>query len=138
MDVILLLHIYCNPFSIYLNNIDSPVDVGGFAEPRKILCQCAIPPLSNYQYILGRISPTIGIRAHGLKGCLILLKNQSCQNCVLTIPLCRGGRDEATVENRVEIGSWKRPHAPSRAVRVAGHAHRRAPRVTRVFLTRMT
>ena len=34
VDVILLLHIYCNPFSIYLNNIDSPVDVGGFAEPR--------------------------------------------------------------------------------------------------------
>jgi hypothetical protein len=33
-EVILLLHIYCNPFSIYLNNIDSPVDVGGFAEPR--------------------------------------------------------------------------------------------------------
>jgi len=32
------------------NNIDSPVDVGGFAEPRKILCQCAFPPLSNYQY----------------------------------------------------------------------------------------
>jgi hypothetical protein len=25
------------------NNIDSPVDVGGFAEPRKILCQCALP-----------------------------------------------------------------------------------------------
>jgi len=33
-EVILLLHICCNPFSIYLNNIDSPVDVGGFAEPR--------------------------------------------------------------------------------------------------------
>jgi hypothetical protein len=46
-------------------------------------------------------TPTIGIRADGLKGCLILLKNESFQNCVLTIPLCRGGRDEATVENRV-------------------------------------
>jgi hypothetical protein len=23
--------------------MDSPVDVGGFAEPRKILCQCALP-----------------------------------------------------------------------------------------------
>jgi hypothetical protein len=34
------------------------VDVGGFAEPRKILCQCAIPPLSNYQYIPGRNFPT--------------------------------------------------------------------------------
>jgi len=58
-EMILLLHIYCNPFSIYLNNIDSPVDVGGFAEPRKILCQCAIPPLSNYQYTPGRKSPTV-------------------------------------------------------------------------------
>jgi len=34
------------------------VDVGGFAEPRKILCQCAIRPLSNYQHIPGRKSPT--------------------------------------------------------------------------------
>jgi len=23
--------------------MDSPLDVGGFAEPRKILCQCALP-----------------------------------------------------------------------------------------------
>jgi len=39
------------------NNIDSPVDVGGFAEPRKILCQCALTlRLSNYQYIPGRFS----------------------------------------------------------------------------------
>ena len=53
-EVILLLHIYCNHFSIYLNNIDSPVDVGGFAEPRKILSQCAFPlRLSNYQYTPG-------------------------------------------------------------------------------------
>jgi hypothetical protein len=82
-------------------------------------------------------SPTIGIRADGLKGCLILLKNESCQNFVLTIPLCRGGRDEATVENRVEIGRRKHPHAPSRAGKVTAHAHRRAPRVTRVFFARM-
>jgi hypothetical protein len=78
------------------------------------------PPLSNYQYTTGpRMgvleSPTTGIRAYGLKGCLILLKNESCQNCVLTIPLYRGGIDEATVENRVEIGRRKPPHAPSRA-----------------------
>jgi hypothetical protein len=58
------------------NNIDSPVDVGGFAEPRKILCLSVLyPPLSNYQYTtsprMGETeSPTIGIRAHGLKGCL--------------------------------------------------------------------
>ena len=63
--------------------------------------------------VLGN-SPTIGIRAHGLKGCLILLKNKSCQNYVLTIPLSRGGRDEATVENRVEIRRRKTPHAPAR------------------------
>jgi hypothetical protein len=75
-----------------------------------------------------RESPTIGIRAHGLKGCLILLKNESCQNCVLTIPLCRGGRDEATVENRVEIGRRKHPHSlaewlPTRTdARHASHA----------------
>jgi len=56
--------------------------------------------------------PTIGIRAHGLKR-LILLKNESCQNCVLTIPLFRGEKDEATVENRVEIGGRKRLHAPT-------------------------
>jgi len=35
------------------------VDVGGFAEPRKILCQCAYPPLSNYQYTPG---PRMGCR----------------------------------------------------------------------------
>jgi hypothetical protein len=29
------------------------VDVGGFAEPRKILCQCVYPPMSNYQYTPG-------------------------------------------------------------------------------------
>jgi len=86
------------------------VDVGGFAEPRKILCQCALP---SYEQISKHPrsahggagnSPTIGIRAHGLKGCLILLKNKSCQTGVLTIPLYRGGRDEATGENSVKIG----------------------------------
>jgi len=79
-------------------------------------------------------TPTIGIRAHGLKGCLILLKNESCQNCVFIVPMCRGGRDEATVENRVEIERQKRPHAPSLSDKMAGHAHRRAPRV---FFARM-
>jgi hypothetical protein len=77
-------------------------------------------------------SPTIGIRAHGLKGCFILLKNESCQNCVLTIPPCRAGRDEATVENRVEIGRRKPPHAPSRAVtRRRGDCPRAQTRATR-------
>jgi len=71
------------------------------------------------------------------KWCLILLKNESCQNCILTIPLCRGGRDEATGEKGVEIELQKRPHAPSPAGRVAGHTHRRAPRVTRVYFARM-
>jgi hypothetical protein len=95
------------------------VDVGGFAEPRKILCQCALPSVEQLSVhprsALGVPEPpTTGIRAHGLKGCLILLKNESCQNYVLTIPLCRGGRDEATVENRVEIRGRKRHHAPTR------------------------
>ena len=104
---------------------------------------CFKPPMNNYQYTPGpRMgvpeTPTIGIRAHGLKGCLILLKNESCQNCVLTIPLCRGGRDEATVESRVEIGRQKPPHAQARAGEETAHAHRRAPRVTRVFFTRMS
>jgi len=27
--------------------MDSPVDVGGFAEPRKILCQCALPSVEQ-------------------------------------------------------------------------------------------
>jgi hypothetical protein len=81
--------------------------------------------------------PNNWYQSHGLKGCLILLKNESCRNCVLTIPLCRGGRDEATVENRVEIGRRKWPHAPSRSGGVVDHAHRRAPRVTRVFFAQM-
>ena len=41
------------------------------------------------------------------------LKNESCQNCVLTIPLCRGGRDEATGANGIEIGRRTWPHVPS-------------------------
>ena len=77
------------------------------------------PPMSNYQYTPG---PRMGVpefpnnwyQSTWFKGCLILLKNESCQNCVLTIPLCRGGRDEATVENRVEIGRRKPLHAPER------------------------
>ena len=96
--------------------------VGGFAEPRKILCQCAYPPMGKYQNITGRNSPTIGIRAHGLKGCLILLKNKNCQNCVLTIPLCRGGRDEATGENGVKIGRRTWPHSPSLSGKTFAHA----------------
>ena len=48
---------YCNPFSTS-NNIVSPVDVGGFAEPRKILCLSVLtPPLSRDQYITGRRIP---------------------------------------------------------------------------------
>jgi hypothetical protein len=44
VDVILLLYICVVTLSLSIsNNIDSPVDVGGFAEPRKILCQCALP-----------------------------------------------------------------------------------------------
>jgi len=98
--------------------------------------------MSNYQYTPGPCmgvteSLTIGIRAHGLKGCLILLKNESCQNCVLTIPLCRGGRDEATGKNGVKIGRRTWSHSPSLSGRAFAHARRRAPRVPRVFFARM-
>jgi len=46
--------------SLYVsNNMDSPVDVGGFAEPRKLLCLSELkPPLSNYQYTTG---PRMGV-----------------------------------------------------------------------------
>ena len=63
--------------SLYIsNNMDSPVDVGGFAEPRKILCQCALPSVEQLSVhprsAHGELeSPTIGIKAHGLEGCLI-------------------------------------------------------------------
>jgi hypothetical protein len=142
VDVILLLHVFIVSFSLSLIKWTSPVDVGNLSNHVKYCVSVltlrratiSTPPVRAWG---SRDSPTIGIRAHGLKGCLILLKNKSCQNCVLTIPLYRGGRDEATVENRVEIGRQKRPHAPSRSGRVAGHTHRRAPRVTRVFFARM-
>jgi len=41
--------------SLYIsNNMDSPVDVGGFAEPRKILCLGVLYlRLSKYQYTPG-------------------------------------------------------------------------------------
>jgi hypothetical protein len=141
--VILLLHVFIVSFSLSLIKWTSPVDVGNLPNHVKYCVSVLKPPMSKYQYTTGprmgsRNTPTIGIRAHGLKGCLILLKNESCQNCVLTIPLCRGGRDEATVENRVEIGRRKRLHASSRADEETGHAHRRAPRVTRVFFTRIS
>jgi hypothetical protein len=56
-----------------------------------------------------------------------LPKNKSCQNSVLTIPLCRGGRDEHTGENGAEIERHTCPHTPSRASEAFAYAHRRAP-----------
>ena len=118
------------------------MDVGDLPNHVKYCVSVLKPPMGKYQNTPGpRMgepeSPTIGIRADGLKWCLILLKNENCQNYVLTIPLCRGGRDEVTVENRVEIGRQKRPYAPSRAGEVTARAHRRTPRVPRVFFARM-
>jgi len=63
-----------------------------------------------------------------------LLKNESFPNYVLTIPPCRGGRDEATGENGIKIGRRTWPHSPSLSGKVFAHARRRAPRV---FFTRM-
>jgi hypothetical protein len=78
--------------------------------------------MGKYQYITGPDSPTIGIRAHGLKWCLISLKNERCQNCVLTIPSCRRGRDEAIGENRIKIRCRTCLHEP--ASRLATRAMR--------------
>jgi hypothetical protein len=47
-DVILLLHV-----SLYLIQWLSPVDVGGYAEPRKNCVGVLYPPMSNYQYTPG-------------------------------------------------------------------------------------
>ena len=95
------------------------MDVGGFAEPRKILCLSVLTsPLSNYQFITGRRDSAHQLVSE-LKVLVVfdfLLKNKSCQNCVLTIPLCRGGRDEATVENHVKNGRRNHPHAPARSL----------------------
>jgi len=41
-----------------------------------------------------------------------LLKNESCQNFVLTISLCGGGIDEYTGENGAKIRRQKWPYAP--------------------------
>jgi len=54
----------------------SPVDVGSLPNHVKYCVSELYPPLSNYQYTPGpRMgepdSPTIGIRAYGLKWCLI-------------------------------------------------------------------
>jgi len=70
-------------------------------------------------------------------GVWFLLKNESCQNCVLTIPSCRGGRDEATGENGVKIGRRTWSHSPSLSGKASAHARRRAPHVPRVFFVRM-
>jgi len=78
--------------------------------------------------------PTIGIRADGLSDVWFLLKNESSQNGVLTIPLCRGSRDEATGEDGVKIERQTWPHSPSLSGKASAHARRRAPRV---FFARM-
>ena len=66
-----------------------------------------------------------------------LLKNKSCHNCVLTIPSCREGRDEATGENSVKIGRRKWPHSPSLSGKASAHTHRPAPCAPHGFFTRM-
>ena len=103
------------------------MDVGDLPNHVKYCVSVLKPPMGKYQNTPGpRMgepeSPTIGIRADGLKWCLILLKNENCQNCVLTIPLCRGGRDEATGENGVKIGRRTWPHSPSLSGKASAHA----------------
>jgi hypothetical protein len=49
----------------------------------------------------------IGIRAYGLKWCLIFCsKNESCKNYVLTIPLCRKGKRTITHINGKGGDCW--------------------------------
>jgi hypothetical protein len=45
---VILLHVFVVILSLYISdNMDSPVDVGGFAEPRKTLSQCALPSVEQ-------------------------------------------------------------------------------------------
>ena len=45
---VILLHVFVVILSLYIsNNMDSPVDVDGFAEPRKTLSQCALPSVEQ-------------------------------------------------------------------------------------------
>jgi len=46
---VILLHVFIVTFSLSLIQWLSPVDVGDFAEPRKILCQCALPSVEKDQ-----------------------------------------------------------------------------------------
>jgi hypothetical protein len=94
--------IYCNPFSTS-NTLTLSRGCRRFCRTTLNIVSVCFTSYEQISVHYRSESPIIGIRAYGLKGCLILLKNESCQNYVLTIPLCRGGRDEATVENRVEI-----------------------------------
>jgi hypothetical protein len=55
-----------------------------------------------------------------------LLKNESCQNGVLNIPLWRAGRDEHTAENDTKFWRGALPHAPTRADEKATYEHRHA------------
>jgi len=111
----------------------SPVDVGGLPNHVKY-CVSVL----SLQWANIRTSP-VGIPYNWYQslvwsGVWFLLKNESCQNCVLTIPPCRGGTDEATGENDVKIGRRTWPHSPSLSSKAFAHAHRRAPRV---FFTQM-
>ena len=56
LSEVTLLHVFIVSFLYLLIKWTSLVDVGGFAEPRKILSQCACPPMSKDQYITGRNS----------------------------------------------------------------------------------
>jgi hypothetical protein len=69
--------IYCNIFSIS-NTMTLSCGCRRFAEPRKILCQCAYPPLSKYQNTTGRKSPTPCMAFHVSLHYNISLNNYSC------------------------------------------------------------
>jgi len=96
------------------------VDVGDLPNHVKycvLVCLASNGQLSEHHWSTyrGLESPTIGIRASsGLKCCLIFARNWKLSKLCLTIPLCRGERDEATGENNVKIRRLTWPHAPTR------------------------
>ena len=88
--------IYCILSQSLINGL-SPVDVGGFAEPRKILCLNVLtPPLSNYQYITGHRIPPNMTRSMEVpwqwtyKEFLRSYKNAACFSCVLVLKIKYG------------------------------------------------
>jgi len=109
--------IYCNLFFIS-NTMTLSCGCRQFAEPRKILCQCAYPSLSKYQNTTGRKSPTIGIRAHGLKGYLIFCSKMKVVKIMFWPYYCVDEEETKPLvktTSKSDVGhGHTRPHAPTK------------------------